>query len=81
MWEQKGEDKGIWTERVNTQTGESSIKEHKPKVVWTSCKWDDHNFQWTGNRELTCSKCGFIFNPIIGYHTVKDGKIIEKLPE
>jgi hypothetical protein len=82
MWEQKGDDKGIWTEYVNSETGESSIKEHKPKVIWKSCKsFDLHDFKWTGNRELTCSKCGFIFMPIIGIHTVKDGKIIENSPK
>ena len=81
MWEQKGADKGIWTELVNTKTGESSIKEHKPKVVWKSCKWEDHEFEITGNREWTCKKCQFVFIPIIGIHSLEDGKIIETPPK
>jgi len=60
MWTQKGEDKGIWTERVNEITGQSSLREHKPKVVWKSCKKDNHSFSITGNRELTCTKCDII---------------------
>jgi len=42
MWEQAGEDQGRWTEYVNSETGESSIKTHKLKVVWKSCKPDNH---------------------------------------
>lgn len=81
MWEQKGKDKGIWTELVNSETGESSIKEHTAKVVWKSCKsFKDHDFKWTGNRELTCTKCRYIFIPIIGIHKLVDGKIIETPP-
>ena len=57
MWEQKGEDKGRWTEYVN-ERGESSIKEHKLRLVWKSCKPDKHRFELTGNREVTCTKCG-----------------------
>ena len=80
MWKQKGENKGRWTEYVNQQTGESSIRHHKPKVVWKSCKsFDKHYFEWTGNRELTCKHCQFIFHPVIGMQTVKDGKVIDNI--
>ena len=81
MWGQKGEDKGLWTERVNTATGESSIKLHKPKVVWRSCKnFGEHFFEATANREWTCKHCQFIFTPIVGIHSLVDGKIVEKAP-
>lgn len=82
MWEKANKDeKGVWNEYVNTLTGESSIKEHKPKVVWKSCKkFEDHNFEVTGNREWTCTKCNFKFIPIIGIHKLENGKIIETLP-
>jgi hypothetical protein len=79
-WEQKGENKGIWTELVNTVTGESSIKEHQTRVVWKSCKFPDHEFEVTGNREYSCKKCNYKFIPIIGIHSLVDGKIVEKTP-
>jgi hypothetical protein len=76
VWIQKGDDKGRWTEYVNTETGESSIKEHKLKVVWRSCKPDKHYFELTGNREATCSKCGFVRNFVLGLEKLEDGKIV-----
>lgn len=82
MWEKThDDDRGIWNEYRNVLTGEKSIKEHKPKVVWRSCKsFSDHNFEITGNREWTCTKCQFIFTPIIGIHKLEDGKVIETPP-
>lgn len=82
MWEKThDDDRGIWNEYRNVLTGERSIKEHKPKVVWRSCKsFSDHNFEITGNREWTCTKCQFIFTPIIGIHKLEDGKVIETSP-
>ena len=82
MWERINEDeRGIWNEYKNDVTGERSIKEHKLRVVWRSCKnFKEHDFKVTGNREWTCSKCSFVFIPIIGIHSLKDGKVIEKLP-
>jgi len=82
MWEKThDDDRGIWNEYRNVLTGERSIKEHKPKVVWKSCKsFKDHDFEWTGNRELTCKHCNFIFLPIIGIHSLVNGKIVEKAP-
>lgn len=81
MWEKKGEDKGIWTEYVDSVTGRSSLKEHKPKVVWQSCKkFSDHDFEVTGNREWACKHCNFVFLPIIGIHSLKEGKIVETAP-
>lgn len=82
MWEKVNKDeKGVWNEYRNVLTGERSIKEHKPKVVWQSCKkFKDHNFIVTGNREWSCTKCDFKFTPIIGIHSLKNGKIIETPP-
>lgn len=73
------ETKGLWNVYVNNK-GESSLKLHKPKLVWKSCKFIDHEFTVTGNREWTCSKCDFKFIPIIGIHSLKDGKIVEIPP-
>jgi hypothetical protein len=77
MWEQKGDDKGRWTEYVNSETGKSSIQEHKLKVIWTGCKEDEHEFEFTGNRELTCKKCGYIKNIIIGLEKLENGKVVK----
>lgn len=76
MWEQKGENKGRWTEYIDSETGRSSIEVHTPRVVWKSCKAKDHEFELTGNREVTCSKCGFVKPFILGQEILKDGKLI-----
>jgi len=74
MWEQTGEDKGIWTEYEDKETGKKSLQLHTLKTVWKSCKLQDCVFEITGNREATCTKCGRIrlFTP--GHETFKDGK-------
>lgn len=53
---------GLWNEVKDPVTGESSLKEHKPKVVWKSCKNGEHKFAITSNRELQCQveSCGVI---------------------
>jgi hypothetical protein len=76
MWEQVGEDKGRWTEYVDSQTGQSSIKEHKLKLVWKSCKPDGHYYELTANREVTCKKCGAIKPFVLGQVTLLKGKLI-----
>lgn len=75
MWEQKGDDKGRWTELVDSETGRSSIQEHELKVIWTGCKEDEHDFELTGNREVTCKKCGYVKNFIVGLEKFENGKI------
>lgn len=78
MWEKVNEDdKGLWNEYVNDQTGESSIKEHKLKKVWTSCKEDEHEYELTADREVTCKKCGYVKNFIVGFEKFENGKIIK----
>ena len=77
MWKKvnKG-DKGRWNEFINDKTGESSIKEHVLKTIWKGCEKGDHYFELTGNRELTCNKCGFGRDFVLGLETLKDGKIV-----
>jgi len=76
MWEQKNkEDKGRWNELVNTETGESSIKEHKLKVVWKSCEKDKHKWMLTGNRELTCDRCQMVRPFVLGIEKFEDGEL------
>jgi gas vesicle protein len=71
--------KGLWNVYEN-ERGESSLRLHKPKLVWKSCKFIDHEFEVTGNREWSCTKCNFKFIPIIGMHQLIDGKIVETTP-
>lgn len=77
-WEKTHEnDRGRWNELKNTDTGESSIKEHKLKVVWKGCKGGNHFFELSENREVTCNKCGFIRNFVLGIEKLEKGKLIE----
>lgn len=77
MWEFKG-GSGLWNEYINSQTKESSIKEHKLKSVKKFCKHNNHYFVPTSpsSRELTCRKCGIGANYILGIHKLVNGKII-----
>lgn len=77
-WELKKEtaDKGRWKEYINSETGESSIKLHTLRTVWQSCDKNDHDYILTGNREVTCEKCGFIKNFILGLQILRDKKLV-----
>jgi len=68
----------LWTDFVNPNTGEHSLKEHQLRTVWTSCKQDEHFFELTDSpkRECTCKKCGFSTTFVLGISILKDGKII-----
>jgi hypothetical protein len=76
-WEYKGGD-GRWKEYVNTETGESSIKEHHLKTVWISCAPGMCFFEVTNSpkRECTCTKCGAIAYYVVGMQDVQNGKIV-----
>lgn len=76
MWVQQTEDKGLWNEYINDVTGESSIKEHKPKIIWKGCKPEDHYWEMTGNREITCKHCHQKSTFIVGLQKIVDGEII-----
>lgn len=69
---------GLWAEYVNKQTGESSLKEHTLKTVWTSCPAGDCYFELvdSGRRECVCNKCGSIKTFVVGISKLVDGKII-----
>jgi len=76
-WKFKGGE-GRWKKYINTLTGESTIKEHKLKTVWTSCPRGECYFELTnpGTRECTCRKCGAIQTFVVGISRLIDGKII-----
>lgn len=80
-WEQKTTDQGRWNEYVNTDTGESSIKYHTPKVIWQSCTEKGHTFVLSGNREVTCTKCGQVKTMILGLQKLVDGKLVDIPPQ
>lgn len=75
-WEYKG-GTGRWQEYVNTETGESTIKEHKITVIAEYCSPDEHYFVPIKNtsREVRCKKCGFVTHYVLGLQKLKDGKI------
>lgn len=76
-WERVNkEDKGRWNELKNSETGESSIKEHVLRIVWKGCDKGNHYFELTGNREVTCIHCGYGKNFVLGLEILTDGKIV-----
>lgn len=77
-WEYK-DGSGLWQEYVNKQTGESSLKEHKLKVVtkWChqkKCIWRHSDEDY---RTLVCKKCGRERPFVVGLHKLVKGKIVE----
>lgn len=77
MWQQVDEDKGRWNDYVNDQTGEHSVKEHKLKTIWKSCRPNGHHYELSGNREVTCEKCGYVKPFVLGLEKLVDGKLVE----
>jgi len=76
-WEYKG-GSGRWKEYVNSDTGESTIKEHKLKTVWQSCPRNECTYELTNprTRECTCTKCGAITYFVLGMSKLVEGKIV-----
>lgn len=76
-WEHKSGE-GRWKEYVNSETGESTIKLHKPKIVWESCPPDKCYYELTEPRlrECTCNKCGAKIRFVLGIQILQKGKIV-----
>lgn len=72
MWEYK-DGEGLWQNYKNAVTGEETVKEHRLKVVWKSCKQGEHSYELSGNRELKCVKCGVFTEFVPG----RDSKFLE----
>lgn len=68
---------GLWTETIDSK-GNSSLQEHKPKVVAHYCKFQDHEVddEFPPSRIAICHKCGKEIPLILGYHAIKNGKIL-----
>jgi hypothetical protein len=78
IWQQKGPDKKIWTEYVNDDTGESSIKDHTLKVVKQWCAKDTHNYKITdaSKRIAVCTKCDHETTFIVGKDTIEGNFVV-----
>lgn len=68
---------GLWTETTN-EKGESSLQTHKLKVVAQYCRFQDHEVddEFPNSRVAVCKKCGKEIPLILGYHAIKNGKIL-----
>lgn len=69
---------GLWAEYVHEDTGESTLKEHKPKVIWESCPPYKCYYELTNSaeRECTCRKCGAKVRFVLGIQILQNGKIV-----
>lgn len=76
-WQYKGGE-GLWKEYINPQTNESTLEEHKLKLIWQSCPKGECVYELTnsGQRECTCKKCGSITHFVVGLSKLVDGKLI-----
>lgn len=76
MWKHKGGE-GIWSRYVDDATGRDTYAEHTPKLVKQWCGEDTCFFVPTPNpREVVCKKCANTRNFIVGFHVLKDGKLL-----
>lgn len=62
----------LWTDRVDPETGEHSLKTHELKRVKTWCKTHDFNVSDMGKRLAVCSGCGQEIRFVVGKDLVKD---------
>jgi hypothetical protein len=67
---------GIWQKWKNSVTGEESIELHTPKVVQQWCGHHEFDNSIPKDRILTCKKCGQEVLFIVGYHELKDGRLV-----
>lgn len=67
----------LWKETIDPVTGQSSIQIHELKQVFVGCKDGEHYFEFVGGskREAKCKNCPIMAPFILGYHTIKNGKI------
>lgn len=67
----------LWQETIK-QDGTSSLQTHKPKVIAQYCKFEDHivDNEFPNSRIAKCKKCGKEIPLILGFHEIKDGKIL-----
>jgi len=68
---------GLWN-NVKDQYGNNSLSEHKPKLVSSFCKQNEHYFEPLSptSRQLRCKKCNMESYYILGKQQLVDGKVI-----
>lgn len=76
MWTHKG-GTGIWSEYVNEDTNESSLKEHRLKEVKQWCSKKNHKYiiKDMGKRLAVCSKCGQELVFIVSKHKINGNSV------
>lgn len=76
MWKYKGGE-GIWSRYVDDATGRDTYSEYTPKVVKQWCGEGKCYFVPTNDsRMVACKTCGVERKFIVGFHTLKDGKLL-----
>lgn len=67
----------LWQEVIKPD-GTSSIQSHRPKVVASYCKFEDHKVdnEFPNSRVAVCTKCGKHIPLVLGFHEIKDGHIL-----
>lgn len=77
-WEKVGGE-GLWEEWKNKKTGESTLKTHELKKVW-SAEGCDHYFEHEtpSSRIIICNKCGLGKKYNLGIDELKKGKLIKR---
>jgi len=67
----------LFDEYVNIKTGESTLKEYKPRKI-TSYDTCNHYFEMIDDTNAQCKKCKLGQKIIWGLQFIQDGKIITK---
>jgi hypothetical protein len=85
-WKFKGNttnpSKPIWNEYVNTETGESTLQEHKPVNIMSAVGCDHHFERIDTSGNIQCRSCKVGMRIIAGLHELENGKVINlKVPE
>lgn len=67
----------LWQAQTK-KDGQSSIQEHTLKTVSRHCTFADHvvDNEFPTSRIAVCKKCGKEIPLILGFHEIKNGKIL-----
>lgn len=67
----------LWQPQTK-QNGESSLQEHRLRTVSKHCAFADHvvDNEFPSSRVAVCKKCGKEIPLILGFHEIKNGKIL-----
>lgn len=76
-WKKTGGE-GLWTEYENEDTGEKSLKTHKPKLVKQWCAKGKHKYIITDikKRIAVCELCDAEKGFVVGIHPIDGNSVI-----